>query len=83
VRLPQDRSVLSGRSACDACGAAIHARDLVPLVSWATLRGRGRCCGVAIGWWQPGCEGAGAVIGAMSVLVAPDGLALPAMLLGW
>lgn len=83
VRLPQDRSVLSGRSACDACGAAIRTRDLVPVVSWTILRGRGRCCGAAIGWWQPGCEVAGAVIGTASVLATPEGLALPAMLMGW
>jgi leader peptidase (prepilin peptidase) / N-methyltransferase len=47
------------------------------------LRGKGRCCGAPIGWWQVGCELAGLVIGACAVLFAPDGLALPAMLLGW
>lgn len=83
IRLPEERSVLSGHSACDACGAAIGARDLVPLLSWAMLHGKGRCCGAAIGWWQPGCELAGALIGVAAVLLAPDGLALPAMLLGW
>ncbi|MCU0948832.1 MAG: A24 family peptidase [Porphyrobacter sp.] len=83
VRLPADRSILSGRSACDACGAGIGARDLVPLWSWLALHGRCRVCGAAIGVWQPGCELAGALIGAAAVLFAPEGLAVPAMLLGW
>jgi leader peptidase (prepilin peptidase)/N-methyltransferase len=83
VRLPEERSVLSGRSACDACGTRIAARDLVPILSWTVLRGKGRCCGAAIGWWQVGCEVAGLLIGAAAVLLAPVGLALPAMLLGW
>lgn len=83
VRLPEDRSIVTGRSACDSCGATIAARDLVPLLSWLALRGRCRACGERIGWWQPGCELGGAVIGAAAVLIAPAGLALPAMLLGW
>jgi leader peptidase (prepilin peptidase) / N-methyltransferase len=83
VRLPADRAILTGRSACDGCGAAIGAGDLVPLVSWLALGGRCRACGARIGWWQPGCELAGAGIGAAAVLLAPTGLALPAMLLGW
>ncbi|MCU0949170.1 MAG: A24 family peptidase [Porphyrobacter sp.] len=83
VRLPADRSILSGRSACDACGAGIGARDLVPLWSWLALRGLCRACGAAIGVWQPGCEFAGALIGAAAVMFAPEGLAVPAMLLGW
>ncbi|RNJ63691.1 MAG: prepilin peptidase [Porphyrobacter sp. IPPAS B-1204] len=83
LRLPADRSILSGRSACDACGVAIGARDLVPLWSWLALRGRCRACGAAIGVWQPGCEVAGALIGAAAVMLAPQGLALPAMLMGW
>ncbi|HSJ78664.1 MAG TPA: prepilin peptidase [Erythrobacter sp.] len=83
IRLPEERSVLTGRSACDHCGREIAARDLVPLVSWLMLRGRCRACGAAIGLWQPACELAGAVIGVAAVLIAPEGLALPAMLLGW
>ena len=58
VRLPEDRSILTGRSACDSCGAAITPRDLVPLLSWAMLRGRCRSCSAPIGWWQPACEAA-------------------------
>lgn len=83
VRLPEGRSVLAGRSACDACTAPIAARDLIPLVSWLALRGKCRHCGAPIGVWQPLAELCGAVIGGASVLLAPSGLELPAMLLGW
>ena len=83
VRLPEGRSVLAGRSACDACAAPIAARDLIPLVSWLMLRGTCRRCGAAIGVWQPAAEIAGALIGGVAVLFAPPGLALPAMILGW
>ena len=44
VRWPQDRSVMRGRSACDECGRTLTARDLVPLLSALTLRGRCRTC---------------------------------------
>lgn len=83
VRLPEGRSILAGRSACDSCAAPISPRDLVPLVSWLWLRGKCRRCGAAIGVWQPVAEIAGALVGAGAVLLAPAGLALPAMLLGW
>ena len=83
VRLPEGRSVLAGRSACDACAAPIAARDLVPLISWLALAGKCRRCGAPIGMWQPLAELGGAVIGGAAVLLAPAGLALPAMLLGW
>lgn len=83
VRLPEGRSVLAGRSSCDSCAAPIPARDLIPLVSWLVLRGRCRRCGAEIGAWQPIAEIAGAAIGGAAVLLAPEGLAVPAMLLGW
>ncbi|MBI1776078.1 MAG: prepilin peptidase [Proteobacteria bacterium] len=42
------RSFWFGRSICPACGVEIAARDLVPVISWAILRGRCRACGTAI-----------------------------------
>lgn len=83
VRLPEGRSLIAGRSACDSCAAPIAVRDLVPLVSWLVLRGRCRSCREPIGVWQPGAEIGGAAIGGAAVLFAPPALALPAMLLGW
>lgn len=42
------RPLLAGRSACATCGAAIGARDLVPILSWLALKGRCRACGATI-----------------------------------
>ena len=48
ARIPAGRGVVRGRSACDACGHALGAPDLVPIVSFVALRGRCRFCGAAI-----------------------------------
>ncbi|HXR31165.1 MAG TPA: prepilin peptidase [Solirubrobacterales bacterium] len=47
-RVPRGESIVGPRSRCPACGAQIAAYDNVPVVSWALLRGRARCCGAAI-----------------------------------
>ena len=43
-RLPRGLSVVRPRSACPACGAAISARDNIPVLSWILLGGRCRNC---------------------------------------
>ena len=43
-RLPQQQSTVVPRSRCPQCGAAIRARDNLPVVSWLMLRGRCRDC---------------------------------------
>jgi leader peptidase (prepilin peptidase) / N-methyltransferase len=48
MRYPENRSIVVGRSACDSCGHTLAMLDLIPLVSWATLRGRCRYCASAI-----------------------------------
>ncbi|MDT7953042.1 MAG: A24 family peptidase [Acetobacteraceae bacterium] len=40
-RLPEGRPVAMARSCCEACGAPLGAPDLMPLLSYAALRG---CC---------------------------------------
>jgi leader peptidase (prepilin peptidase)/N-methyltransferase len=47
-RVPRNKSVVSPRSACPACGSAIAAYDNIPIVSWMVLRGRCRNCKVRI-----------------------------------
>lgn len=61
------------RSRCDACGIAILARDLVPVVSWLMLRGRCRWCSAAIDRRLPVIEAACATLGGIAawVLVSP------------
>ena len=47
-RLPLGRPVALARSACEACGRALWARDMVPLVSFVMLRGHCRFCRAGI-----------------------------------
>jgi len=83
VRWPAGRSVARGRSACDACGATVRARDLVPLLSALALRGRCRDCAAPIAaiHWQ--VELAGAAIGVAAGLVAASPAAVAGALFGW
>lgn len=81
-RLLRGEPVALARSRCRACGTALRARDLVPLLSWPLLRGRCAACGARIPaiLWQ--AEGVGALMGAAAALAAPDpGRAL--LLAGW
>lgn len=48
LRLSTGRDALFGRSACDHCGTPLGVRDLVPIASFALLRGRCGYCGGAI-----------------------------------
>ncbi|WP_448665104.1 prepilin peptidase [Sphingomonas sp. CJ20] len=48
LRWPQRRSVARGRSACDGCGRALRAHELVPVLSYILQRGRCRACGARI-----------------------------------
>ncbi len=48
-RLPQGRSIVWGRSACDSCGHKLAVYDLVPVISYAALKGRCRYCNTAYG----------------------------------
>jgi leader peptidase (prepilin peptidase)/N-methyltransferase len=43
-RVPRGESIVGPRSRCTACGTRIAAYDNLPVVSWALLRGRSRCC---------------------------------------
>lgn len=82
-RLPQGRSIVTGRSACDGCGKALTVVELVPVLSWLVQRGKCRTCGSRIGAWQLACELGGALVGMISMLLGREGLALAGMLLGW
>lgn len=47
-RMCNGESVLKGRSHCDSCGHVLGARDLIPIISYITSKGRCRYCGVQI-----------------------------------
>jgi len=83
IRWPQDRSVMTGRSHCDACDAVLGPRDLVPLLSAGLARGRCRHCQAPIDprHWQ--IELAALGIGAIAGLVVPGPAGLAGAVFGW
>lgn len=67
-RVPLQRSVSGGRSACMSCSHEIAAYDNIPLFSWLLLRGRCRHCQAAIPMRYPIVELVTALLVAASVL---------------
>jgi leader peptidase (prepilin peptidase)/N-methyltransferase len=65
-RWPLDQSVISPRSRCPGCGAAIAGYDNIPILSWLVLRGRCRRCAAPISVQYPLVEIAVAAIWAGS-----------------
>ncbi|MBY6092513.1 prepilin peptidase [Maritimibacter alkaliphilus] len=47
-RLPRGENIVAARSACRSCGTRLSGRDMVPLLSYALLRGRCRHCGATL-----------------------------------
>jgi leader peptidase (prepilin peptidase)/N-methyltransferase len=68
-RVPRGISLAGPRSQCPSCGAQIAAYDNIPVLSWALLRGKARCCGTRISPLYPLTElGVGALF-VVTVLV--------------
>ena len=83
-RLPTGRPIMLGRSACEACGHTLGARDLVPLFSYAASGGRCRHCHTPIGRFHPLVEMAGLTIAAaVCALVTDPALRWLGCVLGW
>ena len=61
-RLPRGESVVRPGSRCPACGHPLAPADLVPLLSWAALRGRCRYCAAPIPLRYPVVEAAAALL---------------------
>ena len=72
-RVPRDMSVVRPASHCPACGSPLRVYDNVPVVSYAILRGRARCCGAEISPRYPLIELAGGLLALaiLEVLVLP------------
>ena len=66
-RLPQGKDIVGGRSRCPSCGNVLAGRDLVPLLSFAFLKGRCRYCGKKISRQYPLVELATALLFASSI----------------
>lgn len=69
-RLPDGRPVALARSRCEACGAAIPPRHMLPIGSFFLLRGRAACCGAPISWAHPAIELAALAVAAWAGSVA-------------
>ncbi len=66
-RLPAGRPVAWARSACEACGTTLRARHMVPLLSYAVLRGHCHACGQRIAAEHWHIEVAAMVVAAWAV----------------
>jgi leader peptidase (prepilin peptidase) / N-methyltransferase len=64
TRIDSLRSIVLGRSRCESCGSRLTVADLIPVISWLSLRGRCRWCDSPIGIMYPLLE-----LGALGVAV--------------
>ena len=55
-RLPKDESVLKGRSHCDKCKKTLQWYDLIPLLSFVSLKGKCRYCQTRLSPYYPTVE---------------------------
>ncbi len=62
MRMPNGISVVGVASACPACKRELGFAELIPLVSFVSLRGRCRSCGAAIAWRYPVYELFGGIV---------------------
>jgi leader peptidase (prepilin peptidase) / N-methyltransferase len=83
IRWPEGRSVLRGRSQCDACGKRLRAGELVPVLSYLLQRGRCRGCGAAIAPSHVLTEMLGAGIGVAAGIASPDMAGVAGAVFGW
>jgi leader peptidase (prepilin peptidase)/N-methyltransferase len=83
-RLPEHRPLALVRSACESCGRALNAVDMVPIASYIALRGRCRSCGAAIAPFHIAIELAALGVAASAALAESDPAHLWAgCVLGW
>jgi leader peptidase (prepilin peptidase) / N-methyltransferase len=82
-RLPAGRPLAFGRSRCDACGATLGAKDLVPIASWLWQRGRCAHCRAELSAFYPIIELAALAVAASAALVVSGWLLLVSCMLGW
>lgn len=68
---PTKLSILSGRSQCTNCGHSLSAIDLVPVLSWVTLKARCRYCGQKISAQYPVVEIIGSLVFVLSYFFWP------------
>lgn len=83
IRWPRERSVMTGRSSCDSCGAVLRAVDLVPLLSGFLSRGKCRRCAAPIDPRHWRIEFAALLIGVAAGLAVPGPAGIAGAVFGW
>lgn len=73
-RIHEGKGIVKERSQCPACAHQLSAKDLIPVISWITLRGRCRYCQSAISWQYPIVELTGGAVFALSYSFWPGGV---------
>jgi leader peptidase (prepilin peptidase) / N-methyltransferase len=82
-RWPRGISIVHGRSVCDHCAQVLRPFELVPIISYWALGRRCSSCKTPIAarqWW---IEIACAIVGAMTLLIAPWPIAVAGAVFGW
>ncbi|HQT75535.1 MAG TPA: prepilin peptidase, partial [Rhodopila sp.] len=72
TRLPHGQPIALDRSRCPHCRTALGVPDLVPVLSYAALRGRCRHCGRGIGVFHPAVELAALALAVVAASVLVD-----------
>lgn len=47
-RLPRHKQFTLGKSMCTTCGHKLRMKDMIPIISWCTLKGKCRYCGAPV-----------------------------------
>ncbi len=61
-RLPEDKPIAKGRSLCRHCGKTVPAYLNIPLLSYAILGGKTRCCGKGLSLQYPLVEASAGIL---------------------
>ncbi len=83
VRYPDMSAAVFGRSACPVCHRRLGALELIPLASWAIVRGRCRSCASAISPFYPLMELAAVLIPLTAAPFVSGWLLVASCVLGW
>ncbi|WP_139283967.1 prepilin peptidase [Rubrimonas cliftonensis] len=82
-RWPWDAGVAFGRSRCDGCGEGLDAAALAPVIGWAMLGGRARCCGAPLSPAYPLAEIAALGLALWAAALTSGPILLASAVLGW
>ena len=83
LRMPEEKTVVKGRSACRSCGRTLSPIDLLPIISFLALRGRCRTCGGTIPRRYLMLELGCLALGVWSAFAFDGPMALVSAVFGW